>query len=159
MKLSWRNVSLSGGTEQTHESTSGYAYSAGRFRFRKSAPIGMRKSFRQTVWLKLPATTIRTCTDKQRTFFVPTLGICIWNWICLHCTRTLRQESRFSGRDINGIFSSMNEYYAVARTVVEGGRGVHDWCRHHGSQSSRGGKMEDTAYIISNNMSVSLNKF
>ena len=27
----------------------GYAYSAGRFRFRKSAPIGMRKSFRQTV--------------------------------------------------------------------------------------------------------------
>ena len=70
----------------------GYAYSAGRFRFRKSAPIGMRKSFRQTVWLRLPATTIRTSTDKQRTFFVPTLGICIWNWICLHCTRTQRKH-------------------------------------------------------------------
>ena len=53
----------------------------------------MRKSFRQTVWLRLPATTTRTCTDKQRTFFVPTLGICIWNWICLHCTRTLRRGS------------------------------------------------------------------
>ena len=54
----------------------------------------MRKSFRQTVWLRLPATTIRTSTDKQRTFFVPTLGICICNWICLHCTRTLRLEQK-----------------------------------------------------------------
>ena len=72
-----------------------YAYSAGRFRFRKSTPIGMRKSFRQTVWLRLPAATIRTCTDKQRTFFVPTLGICIWNWICLHCTRTLRPRGHW----------------------------------------------------------------
>ena len=27
--------------------------------------------------LTQPAATIRTCTDKQRTFFVPTLGICI----------------------------------------------------------------------------------
>ena len=53
----------------------------------------MRKSFRQTVWLRLPAATIHTCTDTQRTFFVPTFGICIWNWICLHCTRTLRRRS------------------------------------------------------------------
>ena len=43
--------------------------------------------------LTQPAATIRTCTDKQRTFFVPTLGICIWNWICLHCTRTLKLVS------------------------------------------------------------------
>ena len=35
------------------------------------------------------ATTIRTCTVKQRTFFAPILGIGIWIWICLHCTRTL----------------------------------------------------------------------
>jgi hypothetical protein len=32
-----------------------------------------------------PATTIRTRTDKQRTFFVATLGIGVGTWICLHC--------------------------------------------------------------------------
>jgi len=39
--------------------------------------------------LDRPATTIRTCTVKQRTYFVLTLGI--GTQICLHYTRTLRK--------------------------------------------------------------------
>ena len=35
-----------------------------------------------------PATTIRTSTGKQRTFFAPTLGIGVWTSISLHYTRT-----------------------------------------------------------------------
>jgi len=33
-----------------------------------------------------PATTIRTCTVKQRTFSAPTLGIGVGTWICLNYT-------------------------------------------------------------------------
>jgi hypothetical protein len=36
-----------------------------------------------------PATTIRTRTDTQMTFFAPTLGIGVGTWICLHYTHTL----------------------------------------------------------------------
>jgi hypothetical protein len=36
-----------------------------------------------------PATTIRTCTVKQRTFFAPTLGIGVGTGIYQHYTRTL----------------------------------------------------------------------
>ena len=44
-----------------------------------------------TVWTDPPepATTIRTCIVKQRTFFAPTLGIGTWNRV--HYTRTQRQ--------------------------------------------------------------------
>ena len=46
----------------------------------------------QTVWTYPPgpATSIRTCTVKQRTFFAPTLGIGVWSWICLHYRRSIR---------------------------------------------------------------------
>jgi hypothetical protein len=85
-----------------------------------------------------PATAIRTCAVKQRTFFAPTgadsrnrsrnliclhcrlaptLGIGVGTWICLHYTRTL-----WSVHSSDGVRSSMRarvfQYFLLAVVLV-----------------------------------------
>jgi len=81
--------------------------------------IGMWKSFRQTVWLRLPATTRRSLPPLYAPALIskghslcrlaPTLGIWIWNWICLNCTRT--------------VLFHLLPYRAIVRRLVTWGRG------------------------------------